>query len=61
MNEKINETQKCYRNNSKGAKFKLMVSRVSWSGDDIEICSICKMITYDVHWSDYHKVVKEEE
>lgn len=44
----------CTRTGSAGRPFKLVSQSVCWSGDKIDVCSVCGMSPYDRGWDTCH-------
>ena len=44
----------CRRYNAKGYEFRLLPQPVAWSGDTIDVCSICGMDIYSPEWGSNH-------
>lgn len=44
----------CRRHKPSGRDFRLIPQRVCWSGDTIDVCSVCGMDVYDSEWPKHH-------
>ena len=44
----------CRRYKPEGRDFRLVPQRVCWSGDTIDVCSVCGMDVYDRAWQNHH-------